>query len=932
RVAAVTGAWHSPALAGDPAVSAETDAALLAGWTTVEATSCLVPWTNAQLDSRSGYPAGIRDPLWQTEVLLHGGDPAALADRATALLTRMAAGVRAQGFPAGPGEAAEASRIARDLAALRGLPAPGRDELLEACTTVYAHGDVLGRGRMVARVARDVLIGAARGRLAPGTPVSGLVAAFEAERDRLRLPGRGVEERELRLEPLRTDRARELFLQRCAAARIAYAESLGIVGVGGAQAVTSGWRVRHTAATDATLAAAGLRGVTVAQAATARLNEPFGEDEPPALPVVTAHLAAAARCGLADSFDRWLAEASERLPAEADLAGLVAGLDVLTTIADGLVAGTAEPGFAELMPSVTATRAETAQAAVAQIAGLAGSDEPDDARALAELVSLITGTTDDLGVRLRAELHRLARGGAPLIAGASAAVLWRHREGADVTGVGERVADAVTTESRHALKRWLVGVFAVSPDLVSSDEEFAAALAEAVAGLPDGVFIARLPALRGGFDGLSAAERERTLTALTDLAIGGAEAAPARGHKARLRTPDIDAETLATWAAEDLAMTERLSRLGLADASFAPETRWRLILGRRHGELPDQARGLARSLDQLYGAGEGEGSGADAATGAGRDPAYPSPRHWGDALAELFGDDVRSDVVADALGAGDPRAIELLDDDSARPSTDLLATVLSMAGALPEHTLTRLRPVLRRMVDQLAAVLAARLRPALQGMTSTRRTLRDTGVLDAPATIRRNLQHTVVGGDGRFRIVAATPVFRRRMAKHAEWHVIVVVDTSGSMEPSTVHAALTAAIFAGVPVLTVTFLAFSTEVVDLSDHVDDPLALLLEISVGGGTDIARAVRVARARVRVPSRTMVVLITDFEEGGSPANLVAEVGALHDSGVTLLGCAALDDSGQARFNVAIAGQVAAAGMAVSALSPTQLARWVAEQVNP
>ncbi|MDO5681692.1 MAG: VWA domain-containing protein [Propionibacteriaceae bacterium] len=128
-----------------------------------------------------------------------------------------------------------------------------------------------------------------------------------------------------------------------------------------------------------------------------------------------------------------------------------------------------------------------------------------------------------------------------------------------------------------------------------------------------------------------------------------------------------------------------------------------------------------------------------------------------------------------------------------------------------------------------------------------------------------------------------------------------------------------------------TFLAFSTEVVDLSDHVGDPLALLLEISVGGGTDIARAMQVARGRVRVPSRTMVVLISDFEEGGSPANLVAHVGALHDSGVKLLGCAALDDTGVARYNVAIAGQVAAAGMAVSALSPTQLARWVAEQVN-
>ena len=32
---------------------------------------------------------------------------------------------------------------------------------------------------------------------------------------------------------------------------------------------------------------------------------------------------------------------------------------------------------------------------------------------------------------------------------------------------------------------------------------------------------------------------------------------------------------------------------------------------------------------------------------------------------------------------------------------------------------------------------------------------------------------------------------------------------------------------------------FSTEVVDLSEHVHDPLALLLEVAVGGGTHIAK---------------------------------------------------------------------------------------------
>ena len=218
----------------------------------------------------------------------------------------------------------------------------------------------------------------------------------------------------------------------------------------------------------------------------------------------------------------------------------------------------------------------------------------------------------------------------------------------------------------------------------------------------------------------------------------------------------------------------------------------------------------------------------------------------------------------------------------------------------------------------------------MRGLQGWRRGTRPSSRLDPVGTIQHNLQHTVPSADGRPQLVLATPIFRQPIARRSQWHVIVLVDVSGSMEPSTVFAALTASILAGVDALSVTFLAFSTEVIDLSEHVSDPLSLLLEIQVGGGTDIAHAMGVAQERVRVPSRTLLVVISDFEEGGSVDELLARTASLQTAGVRLLGCAALDDTGQARYNAAIAGQLAGAGMAVSAVSPTALARWVAEQV--
>jgi Mg-chelatase subunit ChlD len=105
----------------------------------------------------------------------------------------------------------------------------------------------------------------------------------------------------------------------------------------------------------------------------------------------------------------------------------------------------------------------------------------------------------------------------------------------------------------------------------------------------------------------------------------------------------------------------------------------------------------------------------------------------------------------------------------------------------------------------------------------------------------------------------------------------------------------------------------------------------MEVSVGGGTNIARALKAARERVTVPSRTLVLVVSDFEEGGGVGELLAQVRALVESGVRTLGLAALDDRGAPRYAVNIAEQLVSAGMPVAALSPLALAEWLGAQVR-
>ncbi|ONI85134.1 VWA containing CoxE family protein [Saccharothrix sp. ALI-22-I] len=991
RCAAVVGSFHAAALLEGPTDDSTPGA--------TEVVTSLVPYGFALLDERSGYPAGIRDPEWQQAVLAAAGDPEAVEAAAASVIVRICVRVRELGHPAGPGEAREALRLAVDLARLRGLPAPGRGEVVEAVQTVLTQAEPLGRGRVVARAAGDVLVGHRTGVLAPGTPRSGLAPAVEALLASLRLPGPDSREPvSLRLDPLRSalDARREVALRRLTVLGVTYAEETETTGVGGGDALTTRWTAAWTPATAATLPVAGMWGATLELAASGRLRARRAEREQrgghtPG--VVLADLVDAALCGLPESVDTLLADAATVLPSAGTLRELLEALDLLDRLRAGHLPGT--PGDVLDRHPLLARDLETA--AVAQLAGLAGSDDVADARALVEL-----GQRHDVhGLRLEACLRRLADEGAPLIAGAAGAA--RVLLGLVAPSVlGERVASWVdgagTPERRDVLRRGLTGVLAAAGPLLETPEALTPLL-DRVEGLADRDFLDRLPALRGAFTSIGPAARARVL-AVVEQRTGERVDGPG--------TPDP--ELLAMWLdAEQSAMdalrahsllTERRqqvpepaaepadSRLAygaptqsqpprevasVVRASFSgdhalrssenearaacpdaerrvdysqatepatpeaaqsnteqrPSTRWRLVLG-ASGERPAGAARYAAALDELYGRDRGEGA-HRGDLGADRASPFPDVREWSEELRELFGDHVREEVLAAAAEGGRLEAALEIDPGSVRPSVELLRNVLSLAGGLSESALVRLRPLVARLVRELTAQLANRIRPALTGMQLPMPTRRPGGRLDLPRTLRANLATARRDADGRVVVVPERPVFRTRGRRASDWRLVLVVDVSGSMEASTVWSALTASVFAGVPALSTHFLAFSTEVVDLTERVADPLSLLLEVRVGGGTHIAGALRHARSLVTVPERTMVVLVSDFEEGGPVGPLVGQVRELVASGVMVLGCASLDDRGVARYSTSVAGALVAAGMPVAALSPQELARWVGEKVR-
>jgi hypothetical protein len=103
------------------------------------------------------------------------------------------------------------------------------------------------------------------------------------------------------------------------------------------------------------------------------------------------------------------------------------------------------------------------------------------------------------------------------------------------------------------------------------------------------------------------------------------------------------------------------------------------------------------------------------------------------------------------------------------------------------------------------------------------------------------------------------------------------------------------------------------------------------VQLGGGTYIGKAVGYAADRIEVPRRAIVVVISDFFEGMSEHVLLGHVRALVAQGTRVLGLAALDEKADPVYDRALAARLVEAGAQVGAMTPGQLAAWLAEKLR-
>ncbi|RYG48540.1 VWA domain-containing protein [bacterium] len=354
--------------------------------------------------------------------------------------------------------------------------------------------------------------------------------------------------------------------------------------------------------------------------------------------------------------------------------------------------------------------------------------------------------------------------------------------------------------------------------------------------------------------------------------------------------------------------------------------RWRLVLGGKEADGTGTALSegdLQRDavLEALY----------DSERRGGLGPSSPNIARWLGDIRTYFPSSVVQVMQKDALERLGLQRM-LLEPESLKavePDVHLVATLLTLSHAIPAKTRDTARAVVRRVVEDLEKRLASPLRQAVSGALarSVRNMRPKHREIDWDRTIRANLKH--------YQADLKTIVPERRIGYgrkgQALKDIVLALDQSGSMANSVVYAGVFGAVLATLRSVRTSVVAFDTSVVDLTDTLHDPVELLFSVQLGGGTDIERALAYCQGLVRVPSDTILILISDLIEGGNDEALLRRAASIKASGVNMIALLALSDEGKPMVDENMAANFSAMGIPAFACTPDMFPELMAKAIS-
>ncbi|MCC7541048.1 MAG: VWA domain-containing protein [Deltaproteobacteria bacterium] len=257
-------------------------------------------------------------------------------------------------------------------------------------------------------------------------------------------------------------------------------------------------------------------------------------------------------------------------------------------------------------------------------------------------------------------------------------------------------------------------------------------------------------------------------------------------------------------------------------------------------------------------------------------------------------------------------------------NVDLVATLVSMRGLVPDEAKDTAREIIREVVERMKKELETHTRTAIHGALrrNAHSPLKVARNVDWHRTIRKNLR---TWDKENKRLAPEAISFFANQRKQRDWEIVLLVDQSGSMAQSCVYSAIMASIFASLDVLATRLVLFNhEEVVDMTPVLTDPVEVLFTAQLGGAEDYNRALRYAEEHyLERPDKTILVLLTDlFHTAGDTPEFVQRMRVLVESNVKAIVLLKLSDQGRPSYDRELAGELSALGVHCFGATPRLL----------
>jgi hypothetical protein len=342
--------------------------------------------------------------------------------------------------------------------------------------------------------------------------------------------------------------------------------------------------------------------------------------------------------------------------------------------------------------------------------------------------------------------------------------------------------------------------------------------------------------------------------------------------------------------------------------------RWRLILGADENDgtdctLSDELIEMDRTLGALYDSNRNGSLGKSA----------PNVNRWLGDIRTYFPSSVVQVMQKDAMERLNMKQLLLEKEmlQNIQPDVHLVATLMTLKNVIPDKTKDTARMVVQLVVNELLQKLTQPMVQAIKG--SINRSIRNNNPklneMNWHKTILKNLKH--YQPEHKTIIPEIKVGYGRKRSSLKD--IILCLDQSGSMGTSVVYSGIFGSVMSSVPAVKTRMVVFDTEVVDLTEDLQDPVDLLFGVQLGGGTDIHKALTYCHSIVTKPDDTILILISDLYEGGDVKGMQQKALDLLASGVQIIILLALNDDGAPSFDTQQAHFFAEQGVPVFACSP-------------